>query len=677
MQETVIYNCGSGINVNNSTNCSIAHVTVSGCSTGLFFRTSGANRSDLSGSNNIVWGNTANVIFTGNSTLQLTYSDVQGGQPGVGNIDADPLFVDGEAKDFRLGPGSPAVGSGLGGVDMGAVFPVGGLPAAPRNLAALVTGTNVIQLSWQDDSENEVAFELERRTGVDGVWSFYANLGSGETAGTDPDAEVGVRYFYRLRAINGSGKSRFSNIASAIRQEPNVIAGGTLTADTTWSPALGPVTVVSHLIVPTGITLTMLPGTVVKVTNDASIIAAGGAINIAGTADNKVHLMPMNGTNIWGQLSAQFSGALTVRHADIGYAQVSIYSNAVGLLEDTFIHDYRRAGALILVAPIVLTHFAAPTTIRRCHIREYHETLFRNGVLTIEECLFEYIHGDGLDFDGVQPGTVLRSCTFRHGQFGNVDAVDVGPGDIPGSFNVRIENCMMYDFPFDKGVSVGDDNSSRGTIVSNCFIYSCLSGVMAKDLCDVSVRNCTIVGNNWGFTNYNKVNPASPTGGGILTNCFNNILWGNGITISMVNDSRLYADHNDFGNTNWPGEGNFDLDPLFVNPSGRDYRLTPNSPCIETGRVGADMGAHFPVGAAMVLSHPRIAEIGLSGANAVVRFWADNEKTYSLLCSPAVDGENWTKLADVPLGAVPRLTSITNAIVPDNRFYRLVTPAQP
>jgi len=144
-----------------------------------------------------------------------------------------------------------------------------------------------------------------------------------------------------------------------------------------------------------------------------------------------------------------------------------------------------------------------------------------------------------------------------------------------------------------------------------------------------------------------------------------------------VNDSRLYADHNDFGNTNWPGEGNFDLDPLFVNPAGRDYRLTPNSPCIGTGRDGADMGAHFPVGAPMVLSHPRIEQIETAGGNAVVRFWADNEKTYSLLCSPVVDGGTWTKLADVPLGAVPRLLSITNSIAPENRFYRLATPAQP
>lgn len=43
---------------------------------------------------------------------------------GVGNIDADPLFVDDE-NDFALRPGSPAIGTGPCGLDMGALVPNG------------------------------------------------------------------------------------------------------------------------------------------------------------------------------------------------------------------------------------------------------------------------------------------------------------------------------------------------------------------------------------------------------------------------------------------------------------------------------------------------------------------------------------------------------------------------
>jgi hypothetical protein len=47
--------------------------------------------------NNIVWGNTQNygnqIALFGSGTANITYSDVEGGWPGTGNIDEYPLFV--------------------------------------------------------------------------------------------------------------------------------------------------------------------------------------------------------------------------------------------------------------------------------------------------------------------------------------------------------------------------------------------------------------------------------------------------------------------------------------------------------------------------------------------------------------------------------------------------------
>ena len=38
--------------------------------------------------------------------------DIEGGWPGTGNNDADPLFVDPDNGDFRLQPDSPSIDAG-------------------------------------------------------------------------------------------------------------------------------------------------------------------------------------------------------------------------------------------------------------------------------------------------------------------------------------------------------------------------------------------------------------------------------------------------------------------------------------------------------------------------------------------------------------------------------------
>jgi hypothetical protein len=68
--------------------------------------------------NCILWGNARGQI-TGNPGT-VSYSDVQGGWAGAGNINADPRFV--SAGDYHLAPGSPCI-------DAGTNSPPGGLPA--------------------------------------------------------------------------------------------------------------------------------------------------------------------------------------------------------------------------------------------------------------------------------------------------------------------------------------------------------------------------------------------------------------------------------------------------------------------------------------------------------------------------------------------------------------------
>ncbi len=64
--------------------------------------------------NIILWGNTTGGedMLGGPGTLSVSYSDIEGGWTGTGNLDADPLFVDPANGDYRLGVGSPCIDKG-------------------------------------------------------------------------------------------------------------------------------------------------------------------------------------------------------------------------------------------------------------------------------------------------------------------------------------------------------------------------------------------------------------------------------------------------------------------------------------------------------------------------------------------------------------------------------------
>ena len=69
--------------------------------------------SSLTVNNCVVWGNLPDQLFDEPfSTTAVLHSDIQGGWPGIANIDADPLFVDPDNDDYRLTAGSPCIDAG-------------------------------------------------------------------------------------------------------------------------------------------------------------------------------------------------------------------------------------------------------------------------------------------------------------------------------------------------------------------------------------------------------------------------------------------------------------------------------------------------------------------------------------------------------------------------------------
>lgn len=166
-----------------------------------------------------------------------------------------------------------------------------------------------------------------------------------------------------------------------------------------------------------------------------------------------------------------------------------------------------------------------------------------------------------------------------------------------------LTNCMFSGNATRYGCGGGMFNCGRAAL-SNCifsgnFAYGSGGGMHNDEHGSPTLTNCTFSGNSagrgGGMDNDMHGNP-------ILINC---IMWGDipqEISFSRTAPVVTYSDVQG----GWPGEGNIDADPLFVEPGywdangtpddasddfwvDGDYRLRAGSPCID---AGTDVGVY-------------------------------------------------------------------------------------
>lgn len=97
-------------------------------------------------------------------------------------------------------------------------------PQAPTSLAGQVISTNQVDLSWTDNSGDEIGFKIERKTGVAGTYTQIATVGENATDYNDTGVSGSTTYVYRVFAYNPTGDSQASNETSATT--PTIYVGG-------------------------------------------------------------------------------------------------------------------------------------------------------------------------------------------------------------------------------------------------------------------------------------------------------------------------------------------------------------------------------------------------------------------------------------------------------------------
>ena len=231
----------------------------------------------------------------------------------------------------------------------------------------------------------------------------------------------------------------------------------------------------------------------------------------------------------------------------------------------------------------------ATPTIRGCVVGPNDYATGIRGSAYIEDCIIRFNYGydnagggvygarsiinstiennNGYHGGGIYAiGTVIRSCVVRN----NNAWGGVGGGIASAGGNV-IESCLVYDNSIWDAATNGKGGGAH---------------LASSDVVD----RCIVIGNS--IDSYYG-GASGLHGAGTVTNTIVRDNVSLGFPTPEVSDSILVTYSNVAGG--YPGTGNIDANPLFYDPANDDYRLLPDSLCIDAGDPLGDLDPDFTV----------------------------------------------------------------------------------
>jgi len=104
---------------------------------------------------------------------------------------------------------------------------ISGKPNAPSSLTATAATYKKINLSWNDNSNNETGFEVLRSTGSSGPFTNIYTTAANVHTYSDSSLTASTTYYYRVQAVNNSGTSNYVSKSATTLGLPSPPAAAT------------------------------------------------------------------------------------------------------------------------------------------------------------------------------------------------------------------------------------------------------------------------------------------------------------------------------------------------------------------------------------------------------------------------------------------------------------------
>ncbi|MCX5672978.1 MAG: CotH kinase family protein, partial [Planctomycetota bacterium] len=429
------------------------------------------------------------------------------------------------------------------------------------------------------------------------------------------------------------GLQATKTLADLTGQPQTAVSGALSGAGLTWS---GVVHVTGDVLVPDGLTLTVQPGTLVLLDGVASgttgtDIDVQGAIQAAGTAVSPITFTAYNPTLAWGEMHFSSAEPSLFQYTDVTRAGRSPVQGHTGtgpafnVTNSTITFDHAAIGDT--VGKTMQSAATSDLTFRDSLLtRSVMGPELAGTALLFENSWIVDMHNvDDADAIYIHDQAGGQTVRLVGGVGANTDDDNV---DTLGS-DITIENYIIRDSK-DKGVSVygGTATIKYSLIVDNNkapedpTVATIAAKTMDRGTCTVNIDHSTIVTSKVvGFTDYaiQSHNKYGVGAGTITWNVTNSILQATDPinTQAPYLDADIHVSYSDVYGEAWPGAGNLNQDPQFVDAAGHNFHLQAGSPAVDAGDPAApadpdltvtDMGVYYHDQGAPVLPAGSLTE---------------------------------------------------------------------